>query len=137
DRMTDSIDEAVRWAEDARRAKTPLSIGLHGNAAEVHPELVKRGVRCDVVTDQTSAHDMLNGYVPVGFDSARAAELRQRDPKEYLKKAYDSLAIHMRAMLEFQRSGAVLFDYGNNIRREAENAGVGDFSYPGFVPAFI
>ncbi|MGH7894849.1 MAG: urocanate hydratase, partial [Candidatus Binatia bacterium] len=137
DRMTDSIDEAVRWAEDARRARTPLSIGLHGNAARVHPELVKRGVRFDVVTDQTSAHDMLNGYIPAGLDPADAAALRVRDPKAYLKQAYASLADHMRAMLDFQRSGAILFDYGNNIRREAENAGVGDFSYPGFVPAFI
>jgi urocanate hydratase len=137
DRMTDSIDEAVRWAEDARRTRTPLSIGLHGNAARVHPELARRGVRFDAVTDQTSAHDMLNGYIPAGLDPAGAAALRARDPKEYLKQAYASLAEHMRAMLDFQRNGAVLFDYGNNIRREAENAGVGDFSYPGFVPAFI
>ncbi|MBI1735712.1 MAG: urocanate hydratase [Candidatus Rokubacteria bacterium] len=137
DRMTGSIDEALGWAEEARATRRPLSIGLHGNAAEVHPELAKRGVRFDVVTDQTSAHDMLTGYIPAGLTPAQAAELRARDPKEYLKRAYASLADHMRAMLELQRSGAILFDYGNNIRREAENAGVGDFAYPGFVPAFI
>jgi urocanate hydratase len=137
DRMTDSLDEALRWAEEARRARTPLSIALHGNAAEAHPELARRGVRFDVVTDQTSAHDMLNGYIPAGLSVADAAALRARDPKAYAKSAYASIAVQMRAMLDFQRSGAVLFDYGNNFRREAENAGVGDFSYPGFVPAFI
>jgi urocanate hydratase len=137
DRATGSLDEALQWAEQARRDGEPLSIGLHGNAALVHPELAKRGIRPDVVTDQTSAHDMLNGYVPAGLSPAEAAALRARDPKEYLRRAYESLARHMHAMLDFQRHGAVLFDYGNNIRREAENAGVGDFSYPGFVPAFI
>jgi urocanate hydratase len=137
DRLTDSIDEALRWAEEARRARTPLSIALHGNAAEVHPELARRGVRFDAVTDQTSAHDMLNGYVPAGLSAAEAAALRARDPKDYLARAYASIAVQMRAMLDFQRSGAILFDYGNNFRREAENAGVSDFSYPGFVPAFI
>ncbi len=137
DRATDSLDEAVRWAELARARREPLSIALGGNAAEVHPELARRGVRVDVVTDQTSAHDMLNGYVPARLSVADAAALRARDPKAYLKAAYESLANHMRAMLEFQRAGAVLFDYGNNIRREAENAGVRDFAYPGFVPAFI
>jgi urocanate hydratase len=137
DRATDSVDEALRWADDARGRGAPLSIGLHGNAAEVHPELARRGVRPDVVTDQTSAHDMLNGYIPAGLDVAAAAALRARDPREYLRRAYESLARHMRAMLELQRGGAILFDYGNNIRREAENAGVSDFAYPGFVPAFI
>jgi urocanate hydratase len=135
--MTDSIDEALAWAEDARTRRVALSIGLHGNAAEVHPELARRNVRFDVVTDQTSAHDMINGYVPAGLSVAEAAALRSRDPKEYLKRAYASIAVQMQAMLEFQRAGAVLFDYGNNFRREAENAGVHDFSYPGFVPAFI
>jgi urocanate hydratase len=137
DRMTDSIDEAQRWAEEARGRKEPLSIGLHGNAAEVHPELARRGVRFDAVTDQTSAHDMINGYVPAGMSVAAAADLRARAPKTYLKRAYESIAAQMHAMVEFQRNGAVLFDYGNNFRREAENAGVHDFSYPGFVPAFI
>jgi urocanate hydratase len=137
DRATGSLDEALDWAETARRRREPLSVGIHGNAAEVHPELVRRGVRPDVVTDQTSAHDMLNGYIAAGLSTAGAAELRAGDPKAYLDRAYASVAVHMRAMLEFQRGGAVLFDYGNNIRREAENAGVTDFSYPGFVPAFI
>jgi urocanate hydratase len=137
DRATDSLDEALGWAEAARARREPLSIALHGNAADTHPALAKRGVRFDVVTDQTAAHDMLNGYIPAGLDVAAAAALRRRDPKEYLKRAYGSLAAHMRAMLEFQRAGAVLFDYGNNIRKEAENAGVTDFAYPGFVPAFI
>ena len=137
DRMTDSLDEALGWAEDARARRAPLSIGLHGNAAEIHPELARRGVRFDVVTDQTSAHDMINGYVPAGLSVGEAAALRQRDAKAYLQRAYESIAVQMRAMLEFQRGGAILFDYGNNFRREAENAGVGDFAYPGFVPAFI
>jgi len=137
DRMTDSLDEALRWAEEARRARIPLSIALHGNAAEVHPELARRGVRLDAVTDQTSAHDMINGYIPAGLSVAEAAALRARDPKAYLARAYESIAAQMRAMLDFQRSGAILFDYGNNFRREAENAGVSDFAYPGFVPAFI
>jgi urocanate hydratase len=137
DRMTESVDEALRWAEEARGKREALSIGIHGNAAEVHPELARRGVRFDAVTDQTSAHDMINGYVPAGLSVAQAAALRARDSKEYLRRAYESIAAQMRAMLEFQRGGAVLFDYGNNFRREAENAGVHDFSYPGFVPAFI
>jgi urocanate hydratase len=137
DRLAGSVDEALGWAEDARGKRQPLSIAIHGNAAEVHPELARRGVRFDAVTDQTSAHDMLNGYIPAGMSVDEAAALRRRDPKEYLKHAYESIAAQMRAMLEFQRSGAVLFDYGNNFRREAENAGVSDFAYPGFVPAFI
>ncbi|HXG15484.1 MAG TPA: urocanate hydratase [Calidithermus sp.] len=137
DRWTASLDEAVRWAEEARRRRQPLSIALHGNAAETHPTLAARGVRFDVVTDQTAAHDMLNGYIPAGLSVAEAADLRRRDPQAYLERAYRSLADHMRAMLEFQRMGAVLFDYGNNIRTEARRAGVTDFAYPGFVPAFI
>jgi urocanate hydratase len=137
DRITDSLEDALRWAEDARARREPLSIGLHGNAAEVHPELARRALRFDVVTDQTSAHDMINGYVPAGLSVEDATALRAREPKEYLKRAYESIAVQMRAMLDFQRGGAVLFDYGNNFRREAENAGVHDFSYPGFVPAFI
>jgi urocanate hydratase len=137
DRATASIDEALAWAEAARARRQPLSIALHGNAAETHPELARRGVRFDAVTDQTSAHDMLNGYIPAGLTPAAAAALRASEPARYLERAYASLAAHMRAMLALQRAGAILFDYGNNIRREAENAGVTDFSYPGFVPAFI
>src|SRR5437870_2821290 len=137
DRVTSSLDEALGWADEARARREPLSIAVHGNAAEVHPELARRRVRFDVVTDQTSAHDVLTGYVPAGLSVEDASALRARDPKRYLKWAYESIAAQMRAMLEFQRAGAVLFDYGNNFRREAENAGVSDFSYPGFVPAFI
>jgi len=137
DRMTDSVDEALRWADEARGKRDALSIAIHGNAAQVHPELARRGVRFDAVTDQTSAHDMLNGYMPAGLSVAEAAVLRARDPKEYARRAYESIAAQMRAMLDIQRGGAILFDYGNNFRREAENAGVHDFSYPGFVPAFI
>src|SRR3989442_2345268 len=131
DRATSSIDEALGWAEEARAKRTPLSIAVHGNAAEVHTQLASRGVRFDVVTDQTSAHDMLNGYIPAGLSVEAAAELRARDPEAYLARAYASLAEHMRAMLELHNSGAILFDYGNNVRREAENAGVTDFAYPG------
>jgi urocanate hydratase len=137
DRMTASLDEALTWAGEAQKQRQPLSIAVHGNAATVHPELARRGARFDVVTDQTSAHDMLNGYIPAGLSVEQAAALRRRDPKGYLQRAYESIAAQMRAMLEFQRSGAILFDYGNNFRREAENAGVSDFAYPGFVPAFI
>jgi urocanate hydratase len=137
DRATTSLDEALRWAQEAKQRGEPLSIALHGNAAEIHPEIAKREVRPDVVTDQTSAHDMLNGYIPAGLEPSEAAALRQRDAQEYARRAYASLARHMEAMTAMQRQGAVLFDYGNNIRREAENAGVHDFSYPGFVPAFI
>jgi urocanate hydratase len=137
DRATDSLDEALRWAEEARGQGQARSIALHGNAAEVHPAIAMRGIRPDVVTDQTSAHDMLHGYIPAGLSPVGAAALRERDPGEYLKRAYESVARHMNALLEFRRNGAVLFDYGNNIRREAEHAGVHDFSYPGFVPAFI
>ncbi|MBI2199288.1 MAG: urocanate hydratase [Candidatus Rokubacteria bacterium] len=137
DRATASLDEALRWAEEGRKSGEALSIALHANAAEAHPEMARRGLRPDVVTDQTSAHDMVNGYIPAGLSVAEAAALRQRDPKEYLRRAQESLARQMRSMLEFQRGGAILFDYGNNFRREAENAGVSDFSYPGFVPAYI
>jgi urocanate hydratase len=137
DRATSSVDEALAWADEARARRAPLSIALHGNAAAVHPELARRGVRFDIVTDQTSAHDMINGYIPAGLTVDEARALRARDPEAYRTRAYESIAVQMRAMLEFQRAGAILFDYGNNFRREAENAGVSDFSYPGFVPAFI
>jgi urocanate hydratase len=137
DRATGSLDEALQWADDARRARQPLSIALHGNAAQTHPEVARRGVGIDVVTDQTAAHDMLNGYVPARMSAADAQALRATDPTAYVKLAYESLAAHMRAMLDLQRRGAILFDYGNNVRQEAQHAGVTDFAYPGFVPAFI
>jgi urocanate hydratase len=137
DRVAASLDEALGWADAARARREPLSIAVHGNAADVHSELARRGVRFDVVTDQTAAHDVISGYVPAGLSPAEAAALRAREPKTYLKRVHESIAVQMRAMLEFQRAGAILFDYGNNFRREAEHAGVSDFSYPGFVPAFI
>src|SRR5258708_2915202 len=138
DRSTSSLDEALTWCEDARRHGSALSIGLVGNCADVLPELVTRGFAPDVVTDQTSAHDPLNGYVPSGVTLAAAADLRRKSPDDYVKRARASLAIHVRAMLAFQKRGAVTFDYGNNIRTEAREAGVADaFAIPGFVPEYI
>ncbi len=138
DTATDSLDEALQQARKAQETGEALSIGLLGNAADVYPELVRRGVRPDVVTDQTAAHDMLSGYIPSGLSVAEARRLRQTDPEEYLRRGRDSVARHVRAMLDLQRAGAVVFDYGNNIRAEARKAGVDDaFGFPGFVPAFI
>ena len=138
DRSTTSLDEAVTWCEDARRHDTALSVGLVGNCAEVLPALVRRGFKPDVVTDQTSAHDPLNGYLPAGLNVTEAAELRRRAPDDYVQRARASIAQHVRAMLEFQKHGAVTFDYGNNIRTEARDAGVHDaFDIPGFVPEYI
>jgi urocanate hydratase len=138
DRLTDSLDEALAWARAAAAAGEGLSIALMGNAAEVEPELVRRGERFDVVTDQTSAHDALAGYVPAGLTLREAGELRAADPDGYVRRAMASMADHVRAMLAFQRTGAVTFDYGNNIRAQAQAAGVADaFAFPGFVPAFI
>jgi len=138
DKATASIDEALAWADAARRSGVGLSIGLRGNCAEVLPEFVRRGVVPDVVTDQTSAHDPLNGYVPAGLDLAAAAALRARDPAEYVRRSTASMAVHVRAMLDLMRAGAVTFDYGNNIRTVAFDAGVKDaFDFPGFVPAYV
>jgi urocanate hydratase len=138
DRETDDLDEAVRWVEEARAAGEPLSVGLLGNAAETHPELLRRGFRPDVVTDQTSAHDPLGGYVPAGLTLEEAAELRARDPQGYVARAYASMAAQCEAMVGFGDAGAVVFDYGNNLRAGAREGGFERaFSYPGFVPAFI
>jgi len=138
DRATTSVDEALAWCEDARRRGSALSVGLVGNCADVLPELVTRGFAPDVVTDQTSAHDALNGYVPRGMTLAEAADLRRKSPDEYVTRARASIVAHVRAMLAFQKRGAVTFDYGNNIRTEALDAGVTDaFAIPGFVPAYI
>jgi urocanate hydratase len=138
DRLTESLDEALAWARAAAERKEPLSIALVGNAAEVEPELVRRGEHFDVVTDQTSAHDALAGYVPAEISLADAATLRDSQPDVYVARAMRSMADHVRAMLAFQRSGSVVFDYGNNLRAQAQEAGVADaFDYPGFVPAFI
>jgi urocanate hydratase len=138
DRLTHSLDEGLAWARDAAAAGRAESIALVGNAADIEPKLVRRGERFDVVTDQTSAHDALNGYVPAGISLAQAGELRHDDPNEYIARSMASMADQVRAMLTFKASGAVTFDYGNNIRAQAQSAGVADaFDFPGFVPAFI
>lgn len=138
DRETDSLDEAVRLAEEARGSGDAVSIGLLGNAAEVFPELFRRGFPADVVTDQTSAHDPVGGYVPAGLSLEDAAELRRSDPEEYRKRSYESMAHHCEAMVGFLDRGAVVFDYGNNLRGGARDGGFDRaFDYPGFVPAFI
>jgi len=138
DRSTDSLDEALKWADEARAAGTPLSIGLCANAADIYPEMVRRGITPDLVTDQTSAHDTLNGYVPNGMTLAEALELRKRDPDEYVRRACASIAVHVQAMVALQKAGAEVFDYGNNIRGVARDQGYADaFSFPGFVPAYV
>ncbi len=138
DVMVDRLEDALILAFSAREKGIPKSIGLLGNAAEIHPEIVKRGIIPDLVTDQTSAHDALNGYVPAGFRLEEALELRRKDPREYIRRSMESMAIHVQAMLDMQKKGAIVFDYGNNIRAQAFQAGVQDaFNYPGFVPAFI
>lgn len=138
DEIADSIDAAVARVDEARGAGTALSVGLEGNAAEVLPELVRRGFTPDVVTDQTSAHDLLDGYVPVGLSLDEATELRKSDAATYQKQALESVAHHVEAWLEFARAGAVCFEYGNNIRAQAARAGVTEaFEIPGFVEAYI
>ncbi len=138
DVMVRSLDEALALAKKAIEEKRSLSIGLLGNAAEIYPEFVKRGIIPDVVTDQTSAHDELNGYVPAGIPYEEALRLRKTDPEKYKKMALESIAIHVRAMLDMQKRGAVVFDYGNNIRGQALKMGVENaFDFPGFVPAYI
>ena len=133
-----NLDEALELAEKAVKAKTPLSIGLLGNCAEVLPEIVRRGVKVDVLTDQTSAHDPLRGYIPKGYSVEQAAELRAKDPEKYVKLAMESIAIHVEAMLALQKAGAATFDYGNNIRTMAFKQGVKNaYDFPGFVPAYI
>ncbi|MCC7156878.1 MAG: urocanate hydratase [Bryobacterales bacterium] len=138
DEMTADLDEALERVRRHCSSGTPRSIGLAGNCAEVLPELVRRGITPDVVTDQTSAHDPLNGYVPAHLELAEAAQLRQSSPAEYIDRAMDSIAAHVRALLALKRAGAVAFDYGNNIRRMAADRGVSDaFEIPGFVPEYI
>jgi urocanate hydratase len=138
DRETGDLDEALRWTEEARAAGDAVSIGLIGNCAEVLPELVRRGFRPDLVTDQTSAHDPLGGYVPGGMSLEGAASERASDPAGYQRRAYASMAEHVRAMVDFLDAGAVVFDYGNNLRGGAEAGGYDRaFAYPGFVPAFV
>ena len=138
DERASSLDDALARADRYRRAGAARSIALDGNAADVLPELVRRGIVPDVVTDQTSAHDALNGYVPAGFSLADAESLRRSDPHAYIDRSMISMAEHVRAMLALRRAGAVTFDYGNNIRAQAEKAGVADaFEIPGFVPEYI
>jgi urocanate hydratase len=138
DAMTHDLDEALAMLREAVRQGQPKSVGLAGNCAEVLPELVRRCVVPDMLTDQTSAHDPLNGYIPAGHSVEQAALFRSRDPDGYLNAALDSIAMHVRAMLDLQRMGAITFDYGNNIRRFAADRGVTDaFRIPGFVPEYI
>jgi urocanate hydratase len=138
DRATEDLDDALEQVLAARDRKEALSVGLVGNCADVVPEIARRGVVPDLVTDQTSAHDALNGYVPQGLSLKEAAELRGDDPEEYVKRAMDSMAVHVRGMLELMRQGSVVFDYGNNIRGQAGDAGVENaFDFPGFVPAYV
>jgi urocanate hydratase len=138
DHMAENLDAALDLALAAKARGEATSIGLLGNCAEVLPELVRRGVTPDVLTDQTAAHDPLNGYIPTGLSVAEADTLRQQNPEEYLKRAFASIAVHVQAMLEMHRRGAITFDYGNNLRTQAKQAGVEDaFDYPGFVPAYL
>ena len=138
DRSTESLDEAIGWIEQARSAGDPLSVGLLGNAAEVLPALLERDFHADVVTDQTSAHDMLDGYVPAGIGYDEAIELRKDDPETYVKRSLETVATHVEAWLEFQQRGAICVEYGNNIRAQAVKAGVGQaFDIPGFVEAYV
>ncbi|MBI3298681.1 MAG: urocanate hydratase [Elusimicrobia bacterium] len=138
DAMETDLGRALAACRRAQREKRAFSMGLVGNAAEVLPELLRRGEKIDLLTDQTSAHDPVNGYIPAGLDLAEAAALRFRDPKGYEARAIASMAVHVRAMLDFQKAGTVTFDYGNNIRAMARRGGAADaFDFPGFVPAFI
>ena len=140
DTWTDSLDEALRVAQEHKEKGEPISIGLLGNAADVYPELVRRGVIPDVVTDQTAAHDELNGYVPGGMSYEEALKLRKEDPDRYIELSYRSMVRHVRAMRDMKEAGAVVFDYGNALRAQAEKGGLSHeeaFSFPGFVQAYI
>ncbi|MCR8929600.1 urocanate hydratase [Priestia megaterium] len=138
DVVLESLDDAIALAQEAKDSGKALSIGLVGNAAEVLPQMIKRGFIPDIVTDQTSAHDPLNGYLPVGFTLEQGEVLRAENPEEYVRKSKASMAVHVQAMLDMQKEGAIAFDYGNNIRQVALDEGVKDaFNFPGFVPAYI
>ena len=138
DKIAWSLDEALKLIDQARKDRRSLSVGLVGNCADVLPEIVKRGIVPDVLTDQTSAHDALNGYVPHGMSLEDALVLRRKNPEEYIERAMHSMAVHVEAMLALQKKGAVTFDYGNNIRAQAQKAGVNNaFEIPGFVPEYI
>ena len=138
DILVNSLDEAVRILRNAAHRKEAVSVGLVGNCADILPEMVRRGIVPDLLTDQTSAHDPLNGYIPLGYTVEQAAEFRSRNPDGYVEAALDSIATHLRAMLDLEKLGAVTFDYGNNIRTMAHRRGVEDaYHFPGFVPAYI
>ncbi|MCU4929877.1 urocanate hydratase [Bacillus cereus] len=138
DMYTESLEEALTVANEYKEKKEPISIGLLGNAAEILPELVKRDITPDLVTDQTSAHDPLNGYIPVGYTLEEAAKFREKDPERYVQLSKESMTKHVEAMLAMQEKGAITFDYGNNIRQVAFDEGLKNaFDFPGFVPAFI
>lgn len=138
DKQAKNLEEAIKWAKEAKERGEAVSIAVLGNACEILPKMIEMGVQPDAVTDQTSAHDPLNGYIPEGMSLQQAAELRKSDPKEYLKRSTNSIAKHVKAMLEFQKRGSIVFDYGNNIRQVAKDTGVTNaFDFPGFVPAFI
>ncbi|WP_182103991.1 urocanate hydratase [Niallia taxi] len=138
DVLAETLDEAIAKADEAKKAGKPLSIGVVGNAAEVLPDMIKRGFIPDIVTDQTSAHDPLHGYLPIGFSLEAGEKLRRENGAEYVKKSKASMAVHVQAMLEMQEKGAIVFDYGNNIRQVAFDEGVENaFAFPGFVPAYI
>lgn len=138
DKYTESLEEALAIANEYKEKKQPISIGLLGNAAEILPELVNRNIIPDLVTDQTSAHDPLNGYIPVGYTLEEAAKLREEDPERYVQLSKESMTKHVEAMLVMQEKGAITFDYGNNIRQVAFDEGLKNaFDFPGFVPAFI
>jgi len=138
DKKTESLDEALLFCRNAIEKREPLSVGLLGNAADILPEMLKMELIPDVVTDQTSAHDELNGYVPNGMKYIEAMALRKSDPDLYIKKSYDAMALHCKAILGLKQKGAIAFDYGNNLRAQAQKAGVKNaFEYPGFVPAYI
>ena len=138
DKIAWSLDEALKLIDQARKDRKSISVGLVGNCADVLPEIVKRGIVPDVLTDQTSAHDALNGYVPHGMSLEDALALRRKNPDEYIERAMQSMAVHVEAMLALQKKGAITFDYGNNIRAQAQKAGVKNaFDIPGFVPEYI
>ncbi|MBN1299797.1 MAG: urocanate hydratase [Melioribacteraceae bacterium] len=138
DRLTDNLDEALELVLNAKEKKVALSVGLLGNAGEILPQILERGIVPDILTDQTSAHDTLNGYVPMGMSLDEALKIRAADPDLYIRKARETIVVHVKTMLEFQKKGAITFDYGNNIRGEAKENGVSNaFDFPGFVPAFI
>lgn len=138
DKSVDNLEDAIKLAREAMAKREPLSIGLLGNAAEIYPEFVKRDIIPDLVTDQTSAHDVINGYIPKGLSLEEALNLRRTDPKEYKRRAIESIAVHVQAMLDMQKRGSFVFDYGNNIRAQAKEGGIENaFDFPGFVPAYI